>query len=152
VLIIQIFQGLLTLVVAAIAVYIAYQQWQTNERKLKLDTYDRRLRVYQRLIEFLNLTLRDFKPDPREIAKFRGEVAEADFLFGPEISTYLAEVTGQAVDSWRVHSSYRDSTKEPLPGYNHHEVVHEMQERSVWLIEQHDVALEKFRKYLDVSR
>jgi hypothetical protein len=152
VLILQIFQGFLTPVVAAIAVYIAYQQWQTNERKLKLDTYDRRLRVYRRLTEFLDLTTRDFKPDPREIGRFRGEVAEADFLFGPEIATYLAEVSSQASDSWRAHSAYRDSTQELPPGYNHQKVVEDMHERSSWLIKQHDVALAKFGKYLAINR
>ncbi|MCY4353406.1 MAG: hypothetical protein OXC09_01270 [Truepera sp.] len=32
-------------VTVAIAVYIAYQQWRTNRRKLELDLYERRLRV-----------------------------------------------------------------------------------------------------------
>jgi hypothetical protein len=71
-------QGLLTPVIAAIALYIAWQQWKANERKLVLDRYERRLRVYQRVVEFLSLVLRDFKPEPHEVMKFRGDTAEAD--------------------------------------------------------------------------
>ncbi len=43
---IDVFSALLTPVIAAIAVYVAYQQWQTNRRRLQLDLYDRRLRIY----------------------------------------------------------------------------------------------------------
>lgn len=78
----QVIQGLLTAVIATIAVYIAWQQWKANERRLVLDRYERRLRVYQRVIEFINLALRDFKVEPHEVGKFRAEVAEADFLLG----------------------------------------------------------------------
>jgi hypothetical protein len=149
---VSVFQGLLTPVVAVSVAYIAYQQWKTNERRLVLDRYERRLRVFRRVVEFLNLSLRDFKPEPMEVARFRSDAAEADFLFGPEIPAYIAEVSKQALESWALHREYRDYTQVPPEGYNHLKVVDGMHERSVWLTEQHDVAREKFRKYLDVSR
>jgi hypothetical protein len=40
---VQILQGLLTPVVAIVAVYIAWQQWKANERKFKFEQYERRL-------------------------------------------------------------------------------------------------------------
>lgn len=148
----QILQGLMTPVIAGIAVYIAWQQWKANERKLVLDRYDRRLRVYQRVVEFLGLVLRDFKPEPHEVIKFRGDTAEADFLFGPDISAYLDEVVKQALSSWQVHTEYRDYTQTPPPGYDHKKVVDEMHERSVWFTQQHEIAKAKFKKYLDISK
>ena len=40
---------------------------KTNERKFVLDRYDRRLRIYQRVIEFIGIACRDFKPEPRDV-------------------------------------------------------------------------------------
>ena len=50
---IKIFSGLLTPVIAIVAVYIAWQQWQTNRQKLILDRYDRRLRIYEEVRKIL---------------------------------------------------------------------------------------------------
>ena len=148
----QLLQGLLTPLIAAIAVYIAWQQWKTNERKTVLDRYDRRLRVYQRVIEFVSLVLIDFKPQPREIARFRAEVAEADFLFGPEIPAYIQELSTQALQSWRALTDYEKLTNSPLQGHDHQPLADEMHNRETWLTQQHAAALQKFKKYLDVSR
>ena len=76
--------ALLTPVIAAIAVYIAYQQWRTNRRRLELDPYDRRLRIYQATIEYISAAL-SFHPTTEAIFGFRRSTAEADFLFGPDI-------------------------------------------------------------------
>ena len=51
---VQIMQALLTPLIAIIATYIAYQQWNTNKLKLKLDRYERRLRVYQKIVELVS--------------------------------------------------------------------------------------------------
>ena len=88
----QILQALLTPVIAGIAVYIAWQQWKTNERKFVLDRYDRRLRVYPNVIAVLLLVQRDLKPQIMDLQKFRSDTAEADFLFEPEIAAYLDEI------------------------------------------------------------
>lgn len=148
----QILQSLLTPVIAGIAVYIAWQQWQANKLKLALDRYDRRLRVYQHVVGFLSLVLRDFKPEVHDVIKFRVETSEADFLFGPDIPAYIEEVAKQALSSRIVHMEYRDYTQVPPPGYDHKKIVDEMHERSVWFAEQHEIAKEKFRKYLDISK
>ena len=42
-----------TVIIGCIAVYIAYQQWHTNHRKLELDLYDRRLRLYQATTKYI---------------------------------------------------------------------------------------------------
>jgi len=54
---IGIFKGLLTPLIAIMASYIAWQQWQTNKQKLKLEKYDRRLRVYEQVREILSIIL-----------------------------------------------------------------------------------------------
>jgi hypothetical protein len=87
--IIDILKALLTPLIAIVATYIAWQQWQTNQQKLKLDRYDRRLRVYEEVIRILSIIFRDAKASRGDFLKFRTSVSEADFLFGPEIPQYM---------------------------------------------------------------
>ena len=68
---IQMFSALLTPVIAAIAVYIAHQQWQTNCRRLELDSCDRRLRVYQAVSQFISKVLTDLSPQPQDFSDYR---------------------------------------------------------------------------------
>jgi hypothetical protein len=148
----EVFKGLLTPLIAIVTAYIAWQQWKTNQRKLQLDLYDRRLRVYQQVISFIATATRDFKPEPQAVIKFHAETAEADFLFGSEIHAYIRELAQRAMKSRAAHLEYRDYTQQPPAGYDHGKVVAEMQTHSEWLSEQYEAAPQKFRKYLDVSR
>ena len=112
---VQILQALLTPVIGIAVVYIAWQQWQANKRKLKLEMYNRRRRIYGEVKAFLGLVCRDFKPDMSAVMAFRCETAEADLLFGSEITSYIDEVFKQALDKIEVHLEYRALTQENPP-------------------------------------
>ena len=148
----QILQALLTPVIGTAVVYIAWQQWQANTRKLKLEMYDRRRRIYGEVIAFLSLVRRDFKPDMSAVIVFRCETAEADFLFGSDITSYIYEVFNQALDIREAHLEYRDYTQETPPDYDHAKVVAAMDKLGKWFVGQHDIARLKFKPYLDVSQ
>lgn len=149
--IVPILQPLLTPVIAGIVAYIAWQQWKANTLKLKLERYDRRMRVYQEVVGFLSLVMRDFNPTVPEVLTFRREAAEADFLFGPEIPAYIKEVGKKALDLHVARSQYRDMTQVPPPGYDHQKVCNAMHELETWFSQQHDVAFGKFKPYLHIS-
>ena len=150
--VLQISQGLLTPVIAIVATYIAYQQWQTNRQKLILDRYDRRLRIYEEVRRILSIILRDAKASTDDLLKFRTSVSEADFLFGPEIPVYIDEIYKRGLNLWRWNQEYRDYSQEKPPGYDHNKVVGEMHNELTWLTEQFEPAKQKFKKYLDVSK
>lgn len=90
--IIKISQGLLTPVIGIIATYIAWQQWRTNQNKLRLDRYERRLQVYKEVVRFISVGIRDANYDNNELMTFRPKVSEADFLFGEEVPKYIDEL------------------------------------------------------------
>ncbi len=96
-----------------------------------LDRFERRFRVYQRTIEFIALACRDFKPPFIETGRFYRDVADADFLFGPEVCEYLAELRKHAIESEGAHNEYCDYTKVPPDGYDHNDVTTRMHEHSV---------------------
>jgi hypothetical protein len=153
-LVLQILQGLLTPVIAVMAVYIAYQQWKVGERKFEFDHYERRVQIFREVRAILILVLRDFNPDFMELQKFSAATAEADFLFGSEIPVYLDEILKRGWALRSAHMDYRDFTQPPVPGYDHAKVVSEMHEQEVWFTNQiaTGAAKENFKKYLSVSR
>jgi hypothetical protein len=148
----QIFQGLLTPVIGVIALYIAWQQWKTNERKFVLDRYERRLKIYQHVVEMLRLVCSKFNPEIRDLLKFSSDTAEGVFLFGPEIPEYIDEIYKHALDLHTARAEYRDF-RQPVPeGYDHQKVVAAMTAEEKWFVGQFATATEKFKKYLDISR
>jgi hypothetical protein len=148
----QVLQALLTPVIGGIAVYIAWQQWRVNERKFALDRYERRLRIYQRVVEMLRFVCSKFSPEINDLLKFSAETAEADFLFAAEIPKYIDEIYSRGVTLNTAKFEYRDF-RQPVPdGYDHQKVVATLHEQEKWFVAQPSVAKEKFKKYLDVSR
>jgi hypothetical protein len=105
--VIAILQGLLTPTIGIIAVYIAWQQWKGNQLRLKMDRYDRRLRVYQEVVKMLKIGSNG-KPEWSEMIDFSTQTAEGDFLFGPEIRKYIDEIVSRAAKLRAAHAEYRD--------------------------------------------
>jgi uncharacterized ubiquitin-like protein YukD len=146
--VIQLLQGLLTPVIGGIAVYIAWQQWKGNQLKLRLDGYDRRLRVYQEVKELLGIVLRDADLSHKDLAKFASAFAEADFLFGADIPQYLDELYRHGLKLRTAHDKY-NSTRE-TPNFDP-AIVDEIDQHLKWFTDQYVEAIKKFRKYLNIS-
>lgn len=149
---IEIFKALLTPVIAIVVAYIAWQQSKTNQQRLKLEQYDRRLRVYEEVRKILSIIVRDTKVSLDDLLKFRTSVSEADFLFGPEIPEYLNQIHKRGLNLWRWNQEYRDYTQEKPEGYDHKKVVDEIQKEQRWFTEQFEPAKQNFKKYLVLSK
>ncbi len=149
---VELSKALLTPVIAIVATYIAWQQWKTNQQKLVLDRYDRRLKVYEEVRKILSLVMRDAQASYEDLLKFRTSVSEADFLFGPEIPKYIDEIYQRGLKLQYWTGEYRDYTQPKPEGYDHQKVVDGKHAELKWLSEQFEPAKEKFRKYLDISR
>ena len=129
----KLISGLLTPIVAIIAAYIAYQQWQTNRYKLNLDKYERRLRIYEEVRKILSIILRDANVSTNDLLNFRTSVSEADFLFGPEVTKYIDEIYQHGLNLWKWTTQYKDYSQEKPEGYDHQKVVEEMHKELTWL-------------------
>jgi hypothetical protein len=149
---VSILNALLTPLIAIITTYIAYQQFKGNQLKLKMDRYERRLRVYQEVVTMLR-TCSDGKPEWGVLIAFGASTAEADFLFGPEIRQYIDEIIKRAAALNAAKAEYRDFTQTAPAGYDHDIVVKEMMDQIKWFTEQITglLAKNKFAKYLNIS-
>lgn len=149
--IMELLKAFLTPLIAIIATYIAWQQWRTNQLKLHLDRYDRRLKVYEEVRQILSIIGRDAKASYDDLLKFKRAVSEADFLFGPDIPAYIEEIYQRGVKLQYWSDEYRDYTQSKPDGYDHQKVCDGMHSELIWLMEQFEPAKQQFKKYLDIS-
>jgi hypothetical protein len=144
------FQGLLTPVVALIAAYIAWQQFEVNKAKLRLDNYARRLRIYEEVVKILSIVTADLNPRREDLLRFRGAVAEADFQFRGDIRKYIDEIFSRGLKLRRANDEYNAAVKSPGTA-GAQKAAAKIAAETNWFSEQYDSSLEMFKKYLDVS-
>jgi len=148
----QNWHALLTILIAIITLFIAWQQLQANKLKLRLERYERRMKIYEEVKKILILAIQDRNVQINELMNFRGKAAEADFLFGPQIPQYIEEIYFRGLKLCRANTEYRDLKQVPPPGYDHNKVVEEINSQFVWFTEQLQEAKRKFKNYLDISK
>jgi hypothetical protein len=142
--------ALLTPVIGCITTYIAVQQYKINKRKLAMDSYDRRLRIYEEVRKILSIIMRDGTASGEDLLKFKQSVSEADFLFGPEIMSYIDEIHKHGINLHTWNQKYRNFTQTEPEGYDHKKVCEGMDNELRWLIDQFEPAKQKFKKYLNI--
>jgi len=145
-------RALLTPVIAVAAVYIAYQQWMTNRRRLKLELYQRRFRLYETTRDLLVVMYTGSADDRRQF-QLLNQMNEREFLFRGKIKDYLDDV-------WRHASNQFDARQQlatinetvPDPTERRQELT-QIESREVkWAFEETLSLATKFKKYLDVRK
>lgn len=89
--------GLTPIVTAAIATYIAYQQWRTNRDKVRLESFDRRIAVHKAIEEYLMQIYREGTVTFKQVLKLRTEVSYAVYLFDKEVEDYIDELQRKGI-------------------------------------------------------
>jgi hypothetical protein len=84
------FAGPVATVVAALTAvvvtgYFAHRQWRTAKDKLLLDLFDKRFALY----EELRAAVVRRGIDQNSVLDFKRAISRAQFLFGPEVQTFL---------------------------------------------------------------
>ncbi|WP_139051281.1 hypothetical protein [Xanthomonas cannabis] len=76
-------------IVAMGAVAVSLLQFKIAKTKLKLDLYDRRIKVYEGVMETVEDALTDLNAGVGVLIRLNRVSAEADFLFKDDVSSYL---------------------------------------------------------------
>lgn len=145
--VVEFFGAFLTPVIGIAVTYIAYQQYITNSQKLKLDIYEKRLAIYQKIRRILSIVLRDAKISFEELLEFRTSVAESDFLFGSEITKYIDQIYSRGLNL----ASSREQFSNLPAGDERRRLVAENSEHLGWLTDQLPILKTKFNKYLSLK-
>ncbi len=148
---IKIFSAMLTPVLGVIAIYIAWQQWRTNDLKCRHDLYERRLAVYLAVMEFLACIMRKTKATDEETISFLQKTRESYFLFGPEIATYLDKIYKRSLELEYHNTMLNDPTSHLPVGAERTRLAQEKSAALEWCIAQFEIAREKFAAYMSLS-
>jgi len=92
----EILQSILTLLIGVIAVYIAYQQYLTNQVREKRESRQGKLSVYKRVKSFLNSVDSTSEITESAYNELLDAISEADFLFEEEITDWMSDLQSYA--------------------------------------------------------
>jgi hypothetical protein len=136
-----------TLIVGCGVFFIAWQQWQVAHAKLRLDLFDRRYTVFDATRKFLAVILQKATFEDSQLFEFYAGTSDAEFLFGPEVVDYLAQIRKRALDM-RTHQKVYN----PLPvGDERSRHVQAEHDQLLWLGEQITAMTKTFTPYLGFS-
>lgn len=139
--------GALTLLVAVIVAYIAYQQYKTNRDKLRLNLYDRRFELYNAFSDLCVSVGSSGRPGSRELTDFLQIRNKVYFLFDQDIYSYMELVRQKAIRLQYLETSLHGEQRLPK-GPERTEAAEETGKLRTWFTDQFDVSREKFSRYL----
>ncbi|HEV2207916.1 MAG TPA: hypothetical protein VG167_04025 [Verrucomicrobiae bacterium] len=141
----------LTPILGILMAYIGYQQWHTNDRKVRLDFYERRLAIYLAAMEFLACIVHRATIRDEELSAFLQKTREGYFLFGRDIADYLDTLYRKAVDLQAGATMLHDPMGSLPVGEERSRVARANAELSEWFGDQFVVTRNKFAKYMTFS-
>jgi len=145
----SVFQGLLTPLIALIAVYITYQQYSINRKKMKLDLFEKRMKIFNVTKQLLYRIIQEDQIDILLLKEYRNNVYDSIFLFRKEVSDFIAEINKRAIAL--NHSS--DGLADFSVGSNElNERVRQRTEMRQWFSNEYETLEQRFLKYLDFRR
>lgn len=150
---IEILSSLLTPVIAIITFYIAYQQYQINKNKFRLEAYERKLKIYNAVQKFLNEILRDATTNYISCSEYYSNTAENSFLLNKQIQNKIEDIYKKAIQMVQYHYMlYPRNGSAGLPtGEKRDEVVKKESELLIWLINQREIIKELFKKEISLK-
>jgi hypothetical protein len=137
--------SLLTPVVAVVAVAIAYRQYRVERLATKHSLFDRRFRVYQETLRFVQAATLSEGFGETYLAPFRQARNEAQFLYGPDIGSLLETFWDKGVEILIAEDERRRSPPEAELA-----VVYRIRDHQQWFVRAQGSVTDAFRKYLSV--
>lgn len=151
-----------TLVIGIIGSIIAYKQYESNQQKLLIDLYNRRIKIYNYVIELFRAASivnpnnkstfeRNYEIFSNKLSEFDANIYEVDFLFSESFCKDIYEFSDKCVELINAIDNYQYSTKEAQqtqqPSYREGvENLRKMREIQEDLIQQRDELKSKFYK------
>jgi hypothetical protein len=87
--------GIVTLLVTG---YIAWQQWQINKNKLRLDLFDRRWAVFKAAMRLAETAVHEPTVTTNDLKEFDNAIRGVRFLFDGSLEDYCNKLRKEAVD------------------------------------------------------
>ena len=89
---VQVFQALLTLAVALLAIAVGVAQWRTSHQRAVLDLFERRMAIVDALSGVVSKVTASGSVSHQDAMEFAQTTRQVDFLFGPEVKRYVEDL------------------------------------------------------------
>lgn len=146
--VLELVKGLPTALVASVAVYVAWRQYETARAKVKLDLFDRRYAVFEETWKHLSaistnsISLHDSLRMP-----FDNLRTSAGFLFDDEIADYLEKIRSSRVELGMIERRTKTNGNVLLP-----EDIDRHTALQTWFLDQAaDGVKKKFKPWLGLE-
>ena len=135
-----------TLILGVIVAYIAWRQHKTDRNKLKLDLYDRRLKLYEAAMDFIAGVVRNGNAEDVALIEFLKSVRESRFLFSKEVEKYFTQLYTRGVD---LQYSNKVTSDPGVPvGEERTEAAREHADIFKWFAKQFEELKERLTPYM----
>ena len=142
------FSALLTPVIAVLGSFVAYRQWRLAQSKLKLDLFERRLKVYAAATGLISSIMTSGKAKDDKVFEYMVATREAKWLLNSEIAEYLdKQLYHQAVDLQMLESELEGVPVGDVRSNN----VKAQSEIKKWFAAQFTVLDSKFGPFLQLN-
>ena len=95
---IDVLSALLTPTIAIFGSIIAWQQWRINQKRLKNEHYDRRIKIYERIAGYIADVITTGRADTSEDMAMMRESRRAIFVFGEDIDQFVKQVYDKSTE------------------------------------------------------
>lgn len=89
---------LLTVLISITVAYIAYQQYKTNNSWLQFETYEKKLKIYKSVKDFLREFQKEGQTNYERCYKFYSDTLEAIFLFDKSVQKHIEAIFYKSIE------------------------------------------------------
>jgi hypothetical protein len=141
--------GFLTPVIAILAVMIAYHQYKIQAYRVRMDLFDRRLKIYNAIMDFMNHIRRHGDAGNDQIFELIKQTVDSKFLFKGKIKLHIDSLLQKALALQEVNKQLANPSL--LVGDERTRLVKEMTIHFKSLREQYNQTDELFAKYIKLD-
>lgn len=147
---------IISLIIAAIVAYIAYQQYKlavfNTRRDTRRELYERRLPVYNSVMEFISKVITN--PDVKiEVCHtLLKETHEKSFLFETEVKDYIDELYNKGVELKKVNKMMGKFRNDENKNEEYLKYCNKEEELLIWFSKQYDRSESIFGSYLKIDK
>lgn len=147
------FSDFLTPLIAIIAAYIAYQQYRINKQRFLFETYEKRLKVYNAVQDFLINIRMHGKTTNDNLFQFNRDTSEVIFLFDKTIKNKIDELFNKAIEMIELDEMlYPSDGSDGLPvGDERTKIAKEKSVYNKWFGNQIDITKKLFSKKMSLK-
>ncbi len=147
----EILKALLTPIIALLALWIAYQQFQVQKYRTKFDLFERRMRIYESVRETLVIVFRDASVEKANFTEFGTAIRHAKFLFDGHLLEYLKLIDQKIVSLVIINRKLYGEFRLPV-GEARDKVAEEEYELNIWITKQLPVFEDYFFDFMKINK